>query len=187
MSSFPTMLSTLALCVSATTYECNFVDMGFGIMQPANQCVIGKAAPNQEHMSMEHICIDPYSVESRLYTNSNCEGAKYEVLHTFSCEEDDSFVKCQCHHDATQQCPTITDYRYVKRDDGSCDKTQATEFRKHVVMDSDDLPQPMQLENQCFERVSHCERDEQSMVTMAMKTVSSFSERIKDRLQWLKF
>lgn len=97
--------------------------MGFGIVQPVGQCVIGKQAKYEEPMSMEQICIDPYTVETRLYSNMDCDGDKFEVIDQFDCGSDHSFVKCECHHHVSEQCPLITDYRYLKRDDGTCDKS----------------------------------------------------------------
>merc|ERR1719300_515553 len=98
MVAFLSFLLSLVFSVESLTYECNFVNMGFGVIQPVGQCVIGKHAQYEAPMSMEQICIDPYTVETRLYQNMDCDGDTYEVVDQFDCQDEAEFVECECHH-----------------------------------------------------------------------------------------
>merc|ERR1719295_2577902 len=70
-----TALSILLFAIGISLYPSmvaqshDFVDMGFGVIHPIDQCVRGETA-NTMKMSMEFICTDRDTVEMRMYQDS---------------------------------------------------------------------------------------------------------------------
>ena len=151
-----TILSCLFLFVSSTfavSFDCNYINLGFNVVQPVGECVINGNKQNTE-MSMAHYCIDDQFIESRLYDKNNCNGNSYEIINVYDCNSNSSFVKCNCKSSQKNICPTITDIQYKKNNDGSCDKSFIIESRTYLVDDIDDVPQSLMDDNNCFERKS---------------------------------
>ena len=141
--------------VSAYTMSlnCNYIDMGFNVIHPVSSCVVGKYRDNQV-MSMEHICMDQFTVQSRLYdNNAECNGDDYQVLNTFNCNSNSTFVKCDCSFTEEEQCSLVTDIQYKKAKDGECDTSQIMDHRTYIV-DSNEIPAAFMDDNNCFERKS---------------------------------
>ena len=142
------------------SFDCNYVDMGFNVIQPVDQCAVGKNTP-QSIMSMKHVCIDEYTLESRIYnSDSNCNGNNYSIINTFDCTSNSTFVKCDCSFDKEAKCSLVADTQYVKNKNGECDQTQIMEHRTYIV-ESDEIPKSF-IDNNCFERKS----DNKSLVRL---------------------
>ena len=133
--------------------ECNYINMGFNLIQPANECAVGKSTGGTE-MSMGHFCIDNLNkIETRIWSNNDCSGNQYEITNTFDCNSNTTFVKCNCQSQSTSICTTVIDTQYVKEKDGGCDTSQITEFRKYIVDNQQQQQCPDTfIDNNCFER-----------------------------------
>jgi len=153
----------LLYCLSVTEaarshLQCNYIDLGFNVVQPVNECVITKSRGDTA-MSMGHFCVDGNRIESRVWATPDCSGHEFEVANTFDCNSNSSFVECDCqfgaraHSVATNMCTTITDIQYAKRADGGCDTNQVTEYRQYIT-DSEQCPDSF-LDSNCFQRSCH--------------------------------
>lgn len=145
------------------SFDCNYIDMGFNVIQPVGQCVIGKNTANKV-MSMEHLCVDEYTLQSRIYSgDSNCNGNNYEIINTFDCNSNSTFVKCDCSfNNDNAKCSLVQDIQYIKDKDGECDKDSVIEHRTYIVED-DQIPKSF-IDNNCFERKS----DNKSLVNFCI-------------------
>ena len=140
------------------SFECNYVDMGFGLIQPANECAVGKKSDNGDKMSIEYVCIENNRIESRIYRDTlRCDNDNFQVVQTFKCGSNSThFVKCDCSFDHDIQCPIFTDIEYDKDESGSCDKLSINQYRLYVA-DPMEIPQALDVDSNCFERKStHC-------------------------------
>jgi len=94
-ASLPFLFLVIAASIYPSIRSQNYVDMGFGIVHPVNECVRGETASTLG-MSMEFICTDATTVEMRMYEkNDQCDGQYYSA-NTFDCSSTSSFVKCDC-------------------------------------------------------------------------------------------
>eukprot|EP01084_Bolivina_argentea_P079438 144103_1 len=149
------------LFVSTTFTEslavsCNYIDLGFNVIQPTNKCVIGQHKDNGDSpMSMAHFCVSNNQIESRIwYNNMDCSGNEYVVSKTFDCNSNDTFVECNCQsiqQQPKQECSTVTDTRYVKRKDGSCDRSKVVEFRRYLINELQTCPDTF-IDANCLQR-----------------------------------
>lgn len=162
---FVTISLLLLLSVDAASYDCDYIDMGFNLIQPVNECVVGKER-DDGLMSIKYVCIDDdHLVESRIYKNTiNCDNDDYYVVTTFECNSDRSFVKCSCsfYNDdnnndkekTSKNCPIIKDIEYSQYENGSCDTSKINQYRVYIA-DPNEIPEPLEMDNNnCFERVS---------------------------------
>ena len=125
--------------------------MGFNLVQPVNECVIGKTKEDS-FMSMGHFCIDGNKVESRIWSGSNdCDGDNYQITNTFDCINNSTFVKCNCESQSNQVCTTVIDKQYKKKQDGGCDTQQVIEFRQYILGQNERCPDSF-IDSNCFER-----------------------------------
>lgn len=141
-----------------TSFECNYVDMGFGLTQPANECAVGKTRDDGEQISIQYLCIENNMIESRIYYDTlNCDNDDFEVVKTFKCATNSThFVECDCSFGDDVQCPIFTDIAYAKDEDGSCNTERIDQYRLYVA-DKEDVPEPLDVDSNCFERKStHC-------------------------------
>mmetsp|Transcript_55447 Transcript_55447/g.88426 ORF Transcript_55447/g.88426 Transcript_55447/m.88426 type:complete len:176 (+) Transcript_55447:15-542(+) len=149
---FFSVISLLTVSAFGASFDCNHIDMGFHVVHPVGQCVVGKSTPNAE-MSMEHLCIDEYTVESRLYEGTtDCHGNNYQVMNTFNCDSNSTFVACDCSHSKDTQCSLVQDIQYAQKADGECDLEQVIEHRTYIV-DPTEIPKSF-IDNNCFQRKS---------------------------------
>ena len=144
------ILSAVVSTMFAAPLQCNYIDMGFNLIQPVNECVIGKLR-SDEPMSMAHYCVDGNKVESRVWWNTNdCSSNEYSVINTYDCNSNTTFVKCNCQSESNAICTTVTYTQYVKQPSGGCDTSQITEFRQYIV-EEEECPESF-IDSNCFER-----------------------------------
>ncbi len=105
--------------------------MGFDVIQPVG-CVLRQNKDNVV-MSMEHQCIDLFTIESRMYSNENCDGNEYEIVNKYDCNSNTTFVKCNCSFNEEKKCSLVTDIQYTKNENGECDKSQFIHHRTYIV------------------------------------------------------
>mmetsp|Transcript_12851 Transcript_12851/g.11440 ORF Transcript_12851/g.11440 Transcript_12851/m.11440 type:complete len:179 (+) Transcript_12851:66-602(+) len=162
------------------SFDCNYVDMGFGLTQPVNECTVGKTRDNGEQMSIEYVCIDAYNLESRIYYDTlNCDNDDYEIVQTFKCNSNSThFVECNCSFYKGEQCPIFTDIEYIKHENGSCDKSQINQYRLYVA-DPIEIPEPLDVDSNCFERKSTHYGKDASIVSYWMDKLSLFQNSIQ--------
>ena len=147
--------------------------MGFNVVQPVGQCVIGKNTQNRR-MSIEHICIDEYTLQSRIYNdNSNCNGNNYDIINTYDCNSNSTFVNCDCSFNKEEQCSLVDDIQYKQNENDECDKEYVIEHRTYIV-DSNEIPKSF-IDNNCFERKSDNKRLVQLFYILCIHIYSYFN------------
>eukprot|EP01083_Nonionella_stella_P029540 81272_1 len=100
---------------------------------------------------MKHNCIDGYTLQSRIYqSNMDCDGDDYEIVNTFDCTSNSTFVSCDCSHDEQRQCAAVTDTQYIKQKNGECDTSKVTDHRTYIVH-SNEIPKSF-IDSNCFQR-----------------------------------
>eukprot|EP01084_Bolivina_argentea_P065521 119419_1 len=139
------------LMLSANAFDCNYIDMGWNVVHPINQCVIGRNTPSHGMMSMAHTCIDKFTVESKMFATNDCSG-DFEIVATHDCNSNTTFTKCDCSFNKEATCSLVTDIQYVKQKNGECDKTKFTDKRTYLVHPTE-IPKSF-IDSNCFERQS---------------------------------
>jgi len=148
---FLIIISLVFGAIYATPLNCNYINMGFNLIQPVNECVIGKTKADSLY-SMAHFCVGGNKVESRVWSESNdCQGDNYQITNTFDCSSNSTFVKCNCRSEPKQVCTTVIDKQFKKKEDGGCDTKQVTEFRQYIINEDQQCPDSF-IDSNCFER-----------------------------------
>eukprot|EP00483_Globobulimina_turgida_P007380 UN07394 len=153
MAMFFVVMSLLTISVNGLSFDCNHIDMGWNVIHPIGQCVIGRNSASNGMMSMQHNCIDEWTAQSSVYDTNDCSGNDFEIVATHDCRSNTtSFIKCNCSFNKNEQCSLVTDIQYVKQKNGECDKSQFTDKRTYIV-DSNEVPKSF-IDSNCFERQS---------------------------------